>query len=150
MISAYDVKNKKNQNNQFSLKVLLKGIGVSFLITIPIFAVFALILTYVAFPQKLITPVVLVTTIASIFMAGLIVTGNTGEKGWLSGSITGFVYVLILYFLSSIIFKDFSIDRYVITMAVIGALTGAIGGILGPGTGNKRYKRVRHNVKHKF
>jgi len=132
------------------LKILLKGIGVSFIITIPVFAVFALILTYLAFPQKLIAPVVIVTTIASIFMAGFIVTGNTGENSWLNGSITGFIYILILYLLSSIIFKNFSIDRYVITMAVIGVLTGAIGGILRSGTANKRYKRVRHNVRHKF
>jgi putative membrane protein (TIGR04086 family) len=150
MTVSYDEKIKQAHNENMSMKILFKGIMVSFLFTIPIFALFAVILTYTSFPQKLINPVVIVTTIVSIFAAGFIATGRLKQKGWLNGGLTGFVYMLVLYFLSSIMFNDFSIDRYVITMAVIGILTGAIGGILGCGTRSKGYKKVRHNIKHKY
>ena len=56
--------------------------------------------------------------------------------------------MLILYALSSIIFENYSINKYVITMAVIGILAGAIGGILGinhksAGYSRPKYKKVK-------
>jgi hypothetical protein len=39
--------------------------------------------------------------------------------------------MFLLYIFSSLLFKNFAIDKYVVTMAVIGILTGAIGGIVG-------------------
>ena len=55
----------------------------------------------------------------------------------------GLIYIFILYLLSSIIFKNFNVDRYVITMGIIGILTGAIGGILGI-----NFKKGTHKHKH--
>lgn len=110
---------------------IFKGIVISYLITIPLFCIFALVLTNTDFPEKLISTVVVITTIISIITAGSASTTGLKSKGWLNGSLVGFIYILILYLLSSLIFESFLIDRYVITMLVIGVLTGAIGGIIG-------------------
>lgn len=110
---------------------LLKGIVISYIITIPTFVIFSLIMTYTDFPEKLISPSVVITTIISILAAASFVTRKTSNKGWLNGSIVGLVYMAVLYIISSIVFNNFAIDRYVISMTLIGVLTGAIGGILG-------------------
>lgn len=110
---------------------VIRGIIVSYVITIPVFILFALILTNTEFPEKYISTVVVITTIISVLTAGSASTRGLKSKGWLNGSVIGFVYMLVLYLLGSLIFKNFTIDKYVITMTIIGVLTGAIGGILG-------------------
>lgn len=110
---------------------VLKGILAAYIITIPAFMLFALILANTEFPQKLISPAVVVTTIISVLTAGSVSTKGLKSRGWLNGSIVGLIYMLVLYIISSMIFKNFAIDKYVITMTVIGILTGAIGGIVG-------------------
>ncbi len=121
---------KPEENEGLKLISLLKGLLASYIITIPAFMVFALILTNLDFPQKLLTPAVVVITIISVLTAGSVSTRGVRRRGWLNGSIVGFIYMLVLYLFSSIICKNFTIDRYVITMTIIGILAGAIGGIM--------------------
>ncbi|MDQ2085236.1 TIGR04086 family membrane protein [Herbivorax sp. ANBcel31] len=110
---------------------IAKAILVSYLITLPVFAIFAYILTFTDFPQKYISSFVIITTLLSVVIAGWISTKYIRSKGWLNGGIVGFVYMLVLFLLSSTTFGDFSINKHVVTMFVIGTLTGSIGGILG-------------------
>ncbi len=121
---------KPEEYEGLNLFSLLKGLLASYIITIPAFMLFALILTNVDFPQKLVTPMVVIITVISVLTAGSVATRGVRSKGWLNGSMVGLVYMIILYLLSSIIFKNFTIDRNVVTMTVIGILTGAIGGIM--------------------
>lgn len=122
---------KETPNEHLKLKSIARGVLFSYIITIPSFIIFAFILRYVDFPETLISPVVIITTIISVLAAGLTVSRGMKTRGWLNGGIVGLIYMIILYILSSIIYKNFTIDRYVITMAVIGILTGTIGGVMG-------------------
>ncbi|HHV98532.1 MAG TPA: TIGR04086 family membrane protein [Clostridiaceae bacterium] len=124
---------EKAQSAQGGINLLVigKAILISYIITIPAFIIFALILANTEFPHKYISPVVVITTIMSILIAGSMVSKNAKSRGWLYGALVGFIYMFVLYILSSIIFRDFSIDRYVLTMTAIGVLTGTIGGIMG-------------------
>lgn len=122
-----------------SFMSVIKGIAVSYIVTIPTFILFAFILTFTDFPEKFISPAVIITTIISILVAGSTATRNVKNKGWLNGSVVGLAYMLVLYFLSSIVFWNFTISRQIITMLIIGVLTGSIGGIIGI-----NYKRSRH------
>ena len=126
---------------------ILKGILVSIIITVPAFIIFSFILTYVDFPDKIISPAVVAITIISILTAGISASRNTDSKGWFNGAVTGLVYITFLYFLSSIIYKDFTINKYVLTLAIIAVLTGTIGGMLGKNMQTKsrslhKYKRA--------
>lgn len=140
MISNQNVKIAVNEN--LSTISVLKGILAAYIITIPAFMLFALILANTDFPQKLISPAVVITTIISVLTAGSVSTKGLKNRGWLNGSIVGLIYMLILYIFSSLIFKNFAIDKYVITMMVIGVLTGAIGGIVGINI--KKGSKYRH------
>lgn len=130
-------------NEKMSMISLLKGLLVSYVITIPVFMLFALILANTDFPQRLTTPAVVVTTLVSVLTAGAISTKGIRNRGWLNGSIVGLVYMIILYILSSLVYNDFTIDKYVVTMTIIGVLAGAIGGIVGINAkGTMKYKRA--------
>ncbi len=134
---------KPEGNDGLKLISLLKGLLASYIITIPAFMLFALILANLDFPQKLLTPAVVVITVISVLTAGAVSTKGIRSRGWLNGSIAGFVYMLVLYLFSSILCKNFTIDRYVITMTVIGVLAGAIGGIMSINTPrNSKYKYI--------
>jgi len=118
-------------SEHISIVSMLKGLLVSYIIVIFLFAFFAIILANTDFPEKYLPTAVLITTIISVITAGSTVTKRLKNKGWLNGGIVGLIYMLILYILSSIVYEDFSVNRYTITMIIIGMLSGAIGGILG-------------------
>ncbi|HHW31812.1 MAG TPA: TIGR04086 family membrane protein [Clostridiaceae bacterium] len=125
------ISSKSAQTSKISLLSIVKAVALSYIITIPIFTVLALLITYTNFPDKFILPGVIVTTIISILIAGTSSSRNLKSNGWLNGGLVGLVYMIVLYLLSSIVFKDFSINEHVLTMTVIGILTGSIGGIIG-------------------
>lgn len=129
LINAKVSKEKTAEN--LTIFSVIKGLVVAYLVSIPAFLLFALILTNTDFPEKYKSIAVIITTIVSIFAAGMTATRGSRSRGWLNGGVVGFIYMLVLYLLSSIIYRNFSIDRYVVTMAIIGILTGAVGGITG-------------------
>ena len=69
-------------SDKFNFFSIAKGIFLAYIITIPMFLLFAYILTYTNYPQKLITPVVLIITAVSILVAGSSVTRAIRSKGW--------------------------------------------------------------------
>ena len=48
-----------------------------------------------------------------------------------NGGIIGFIYVLIIYILSSLLGNSFTLNIYSIIMVISGIVAGAIGGIVG-------------------
>ena len=70
-------------------------------------------------------------------------TSGVRSRGWLNGGIVGLIYMIILYLFSSILFRNFTVDRNVLTMTVIGVLSGAIGGIMSINTRQRpKYKYI--------
>lgn len=122
---------KTTINEKLNITTIAKGILISYLITIPLFIVFAFVLTYTDFPEKYIPTTVIITTVISILIAGSTATKNVRNRGWLNGSIVGVIYMTVLYLLSSVTYSEYGMNRYVITMFIIGILAGAIGGIVG-------------------
>lgn len=138
---------KTTLNERLNIITIIKGIVFSYIITIPLFLIFAFILTYSNYPEKYVSPVVVIVTIASILLAGAFATRRMKSKGWLNGGVVGFIYMFILYLLSSVIFKNFSIDKHIISMGIIGILSGSIGGIIGINLKHKTKKRLRVKKK---
>lgn len=122
---------KEVLSNHINLKMIAKGILVSYLSTIPLFLVFSFVLSYMDFPEKFITPVVLIITVVSVIIAGSTATRKVRNKGWMNGSIVGLAYIVTLYLLSSIVFGNFAVDSHVALMAVLSIVSGSIGGIIG-------------------
>ncbi len=122
---------KKSLDEHVNLLRVVKGLIISFLITLPCFLVFALFLTYTDFPEKYTYIAVLITTVLSVLTASAYSTKNVKRKGWMNGCFVGILYVTILYLASSIVFMNFAIDLQVIVTVIIGAIVGCLGVIFG-------------------
>jgi len=131
MVKNLPTKNAGSLIEKLRLFTLIKGIIIAYLITIPFFMLFALILSYTDFPEKYISTLVLVTTVISILLSSMSVSKNISVKGWLVGGMVGFLYILILYILNGIVYKNFSVSRGLITTTFICIATGLLGGITG-------------------
>lgn len=121
---------------------IIKSVFISYGLSIFLLALFAVILTYTSVPESYISNVVFIISIVSILYAGKIATKKVKSRGWLIGSITGIVYMLILYLLSLIFTKRPVFDMHVLFIFAMGFLAGAIGGIFGINLRKqeKRYK----------
>lgn len=114
-----------------TIGTILKGVLIAYLITLVIFLIFAVVITYTQFPESAIPTVVVVTTILSVIIAGTRVARKAKNRGWLNGAVAGMVYMIILYIISSLALTGFQFDRYVVYMFIMGLLAGAFGGIVG-------------------
>ena len=110
---------------------ILKSVGMAYLITLLIFLVLAIILTYTEFPEAMVPTAVVITTLISIMLAGTSAARRARTRGWINGGLAGLVYMLILYLISSFTVVDFRIDQYVWAMLISGILAGALGGVVG-------------------
>jgi putative membrane protein (TIGR04086 family) len=119
----------------------VKGVLIAYIITIIIFLIFAVIITYSDFPEGSIPTIVVTTTILSIMLAGGWVARRAKSKGWLNGAILGIAYMIILYIISAIALTGFVFDRYVMYMLSMGFFSGAFGGITGINIRRKSYKK---------
>ncbi len=119
----------------------IKGVFIAYIITMVIFLIFAVLITYTDFPENSIPTVVVATTILSIMAGGAWVARKASNKGWLNGSVLGLTYMIILYIISAIALTGFAFDRYVIYMLFMGFFTGAFGGITGINIKRKSYKK---------
>jgi putative membrane protein (TIGR04086 family) len=147
--TTQNIKTKTSQNS--ILIALIKGLIYGYLVTIPVFVLFSLILTYTMFPEKHIPLVILITTIISVVFAGLTSVNCFKDKGWLLGGITGFLYMVVLYFLNGIVLRNFTLDKHVLINSIICVLSGSIGGIMGLNTKPKQglSKRIKTVPKRK-
>ena len=122
------------------ITVILKNILISYAISLILFLLFAFILTYTDVEYSIITPISVAITLISIMIASIMNGKKSTEKGWLTGCITGFLYMLILYITGSIVFKNPIISGNGIIMVIAGILSGALGSIIGINN-KKRYKK---------
>lgn len=142
MVRQFSQNVRASLTEHVTLVSILKGITVSYLITLPAFMIFAFVLTYTDFPEMYIPTCVMIVTVMSILIAGSTATRHVKNRGWINGAFVGLIYMLILYIFSSITFNDFSIDKDVTMKVAIGVLTGSIGGIIGINL--KRHSRGRN------
>lgn len=114
-----------------SIPSILKSIGISFGFTLVVFLLFALLITHTSFPESAIGTVVLITTVLSIMLAGIIISRRATTKGWLNGAIAGLIYTSVLYIIGALSVTGLVFDKQVVIMALIGFFAGAFGGIIG-------------------
>lgn len=117
-----------------TLLAVFKGILLSFAFTLVFLFIFSIFLTYTNIQEATIAPVIIVLTGISILAGATISTRKVKKNGILNGGIIGFIYILLLYYFSSLIETGFSLTLYSILMIVFAILAGMIGGIVGVNT----------------
>lgn len=108
-----------------------KGVGIATLFTILVFLASALLLSYTPLPEGAIPYISFATQIIASFIAGLLPTKRARSRGMLTGSLSGFLYILIIWLIASLASDGFYVGKHILTMLFISLIAGGIGGITG-------------------
>lgn len=112
--------------NRSNIVYIIKGVIISYAITLLLLFVFSILLTYTNLLESMIAPVILIITIISILIGGSIGSSKIKRKGIINGGIIGLIYISILYFISSLIQTGFDLNMYAILMIVFSILAGMV------------------------
>ena len=119
---------------------IIKSLGISYILTFMLLAIFAFIINYTNFPSSAVSAVTIIIILSSVLLAGIINGKKATEKGWLTGLLSGGLYMMILYISGSFVFKDFTINSNAVILILCGILSGVFGGIIGINN-KKKYRR---------
>lgn len=120
---------EKFKKNNYS-NYILKGIGISLMLTFILLLVLSVLLTYTSLSEDVSKVAIIVINGISIIIGSRIAIKRHKNKGLLKGGIFGLLYILTMYLISSIISLNFSLDFSSICMIVISIVSGMVGGII--------------------
>ena len=110
---------------------VLKGSATSVVITLVLLLIYSTLLTYTSINENTMPVFIIAITAISILAGSLISSLNIKKNGLTNGALVGLIYILVIYLLSSVIGKNFSLNMYSIIMMIASIMAGAIGGIIG-------------------
>lgn len=120
----------ENDDNN-NIIVITKGLIISFIITLTSIFVLSIILTYSNLSENLISPIIIGITAVSILIGTSISTMKLSRNGILKGGIIGFIYIILIYIISSITSVGFKVNIQSVIMIIASIIAGMIGGIVG-------------------
>lgn len=126
--------NIKVDTQNSTIMKILKGLIFSFIVTLISMFIFSIILTYTNISESIIPIVIIILTFISILIGTMIGIKKIHKNGMLNGAIIGGTYVLLLYFISSILNTGFTFNIYTVLMIIAGIVSGIVGGIIGVNT----------------
>lgn len=118
--------NSKNTFKNFIFCLLL-----AFFLTFIAFLIFGILLSSTNLSEDTINPTIIIITAVSILLTSSVLGITLKKRGMIYGGILAGVYTVLLYILSSIVSKDFSININSIYMIISAIFAGMIGGIIG-------------------
>ncbi len=122
----------KSENIKKSMSYsIMKGIGIAIIITLVLFIILGICLANTNLSESIVKPAIIIISGVSILAGTSIGTINQEKNGIIRGALIGFLYVFILYLISSILLKDFTLNIYSLIMFIVAFFCGAIGGIVG-------------------
>lgn len=113
------------------LRIFTKNLIIEFVLTLFLLMLLSVLLSLTNISENIINPSIIFISAFSILIGSFFSARKIGTKGILIGILQGFIYMLILYLLSSISNSEFSVGMASIMMILISIACGAIGGILG-------------------
>ena len=128
--------NTKSNNTKSNSAIisLTKGAIFAYLLTAVVFVVYWLLLTYTETTEKNIQIVVMITTVISVLIGGIIASKGVDSKGLFFGMLVGVVYALIMIMVGLCILPVMKITSKMIMIIVLSISAGGIGGIIGINT----------------
>lgn len=110
---------------------IIKGSIVAIVLTIILLFLLAVLLTFTNMQENVISPVIIVITAISILIGSSISTLKIKKMGLIHGAFVGLIYILTIYFISSITGSGFQMQINTVIMIVASIVAGMIGGIIG-------------------
>ncbi len=110
---------------------MFKGALIGNILTLFMFSIFAMLLTYTSVNDSNIDSVVYTVIIASAFLSGFYTARKAHGKGWFTGGLTALIYALIIMSLIYLSSKGIAFDKNTLKFLLVCLLSGSIGGIIG-------------------
>ncbi len=111
--------------------IILTNVIISYVITLILYMVYALVLEYTNVPESTIPILTTVIGMISVFIGSSLAVMKIKEKGLINGAIVGLIYILFVYLLSSILSTGFGLNGYSLSIIAFYIIFGMIGGIIG-------------------
>lgn len=122
--------NTEEKSNGVVLKII-KGSVFSVIISLALLLLLAVVFTYTNIPEKNIPIAIIIISAVSIFTGSIVSTKKIKNHGLVNGSFVGSIYILVMYFISSCIIGDYSLNLKSIIMFITSVIAGMLGGIVG-------------------
>lgn len=126
---------EKIVKEQSELKInsmkILKGSLISIITSAILLLFYALLLCYTNISENTMKTTIFIITGISILLGSVISARKIRKNGLINGGVVGFIYVVILYLISSLVLTRFSININSIIMLIIAVMSGMIGGTIG-------------------
>ena len=110
---------------------IVKGVVLAISLSLILLLIFALLLTYTNISEDTMMPVVMTIVGIGILIGSTICARKIKKNGIMNGGLVGFIYVLLLYLISSLCLVGFSLTMSSFIMLIVGLVTGMLGGIIG-------------------
>ena len=121
-----------------SFTKILKSVAIAFSTTAVLLLALSFLLTYTSMPDSLITISVILIAAISNILAGSVASRTQQISGWLSGAVTGLIYMALLYMIGAATRGEQAYAPNIAMMLIVGLLSGALGGVIGINIGNSR------------
>ena len=132
MANSKKVTNHSKPND--AIISLSKGAIFSYLLTAIVFVIYGILLTYTEMTEEKIQIVVMITTVISVLIGGIIASKGVNSKGLIFGMLVGIIYALIMIMVSLCVLPVIKITSKMIMIVVLSISAGGIGGIIGINT----------------
>ncbi len=113
------------------MKIFVRELVLSVLLTLLLIFILSVIISETSMSESIIIPAVIGITSISLMIGAFRISKSKKEKGIINGCVLGFIYMMILYIISSFANFEFTLTINSIIMMFLGILGGAVGGILG-------------------
>lgn len=110
--------------NNTNFTNILKGVGISIIVTLIFLLIFSIILTYSNISENAIEPVIITLTAVSILIGSSIGSLKIKKNAILNGAIIGGIYFILIYLISSLINMNFTLSPKSIILILIGVAFG--------------------------
>lgn len=122
------IDNKKSNSMTVSLT---KGVIMSYIITTIVFIVYGVLLTYTELTEEKIQIVVMITTVISVLIGGVIASRGVNSNGLMFGMLVGLIYAIIMIMIGLCLLPTLKITSKMIMIFILSISAGGIGGIIG-------------------
>lgn len=112
------------------IKSISKGVLCAVIVTLLFILGFALIVQLTGFSNGVISPVMQVVKVVCIFVAVAIAIKPAKSKGWLFGALVGLLYMVLTFFIFSLLDGQFNIGFSALSDLLFQTLVGLVSGVI--------------------
>ncbi len=118
-------------NTKKTRLIYLKSIIKAMIFALIAFLILAVLVTFTSISENIVSLITSIVMVLSIAYSGLLTAIKKEKNGLVQGLITGAMYVLLIIFLCWALDRSFSMDKIVLLKAVLGIISGGLGGMIG-------------------